>query len=540
MSTSADRGSREAPSARSHPRPVADFWKLSRRLSSHALTGDPLHIYLWRIAGEILAFQGCARVEIWCNDPRRPFRLVRRERDGEEPVSSAPIPTVGESPLEDVCRNLLAGYPGAAAGAAASGCLILPFSPHPEDPAEPWLMVLQAHAGQPFSGEEVPHLQEVMRSLSVALTLRASSSSLRERMKELTCLYGIALLKEEPAMSVEEILGGIVALLPPAWLHPGDAWAELVLDGRTHRAGREGEPVGEPLSAPVRVRGTVRGELAVGYVREHPRLDRGPFLLEEEKLLDTVAREIGLVLERRQVAEENLRLEQQLQRTERLALVGETAAGITHELNEPLNNVLGFAQLLQTNPELPADARRDLALIVSSALHARQVIRQLLLFSSRFYEAKTLVDLNALIASTLSFLQVICVKAEVTLTHTLAEGLPGVSASPDQLRQVLVNLVVNASQATPAGGRIAVSTAAAGDDPDEVVLAVEDSGAGIGDDVRDKIFLPFFTTREGGTGMGLSVAHGIVAAHGGRIAVRSAPGAGTRFEITLPAAGADR
>ncbi len=542
MSTSADRDSREAPSARPHPRPVADFWKLSRRLSSHALTGDPLHIYLWRIAGEILAFQGCAGVEIWCNDPRRPFRLVRREGDGEEPVTSGPIPAVGTTPLENICRDLLAGSPGAvsgardAAGAAMSGCLILPFSSHPEDPAEPWLMVLHAHAGRPFSGEEVPHLQEVMRSLSVALTLRASSSSLRERMKELTCLYGIALLKEEPATSLEEVLSGIVALLPPAWLHPGDAWAELVLDGGTHHAGRDGEPVGERLSAPVRVRGSVRGELAVGYVREHPRLDRGPFLIEEEKLLDTVAREIGLVLERRQVAEENLRLEQQLQRTERLALVGETAAGITHELNEPLNNVLGFAQLLQANPELPADARRDLAFIVSSALHARQVIRQLLLFSSRFYEAKTLVDLNTLVVSTLSFLQVICVKAGVTLTHTLTEGLPGVSASPDQLRQVLVNLVVNASQATPAGGRIAVSTNAVGDDPAEVMLAVEDTGAGISDEVRDKIFLPFFTTREGGTGMGLSVVHGIVAAHGGRIAVRSAPGAGTRFEIMLPAA----
>jgi len=361
-------------------------------------------------------------------------------------------------------------------------------------------------------------------------------AALRERVKELTCLYGIALLKEEPAMPVEEVLAGIVALLPPAWLHPEDAWASLLLDGRTYRAGRDGDASGDQLSAPIGIRSMVRGEISVGYTREHPRLDRGPFLLEEERLLDTVAREIALVVERRQVAEDNLRLEQQLQRSERLVTVGEMAAGITHELNEPLNNVLGFAQLLQANPAMPADAQRDLSLVVSSALHARQVIRQLLLFSSRVYEAQTLVDLNAFVGSTLSFLGVICAKAGIVLTHELTEDLPAISASPDQLRQVLVNLVANASQATPAGGRICVSTGVGTGEMEGVTLAVEDSGAGMSEEVREKIFLPYYTTREGGTGMGLAVVHGIVSAHGGRIAVESTPGAGSRFEITFPAA----
>jgi two-component system, NtrC family, sensor kinase len=556
MSNIADRQPRDPPSAGPGPRPVADYWKLSRQLSSHALPGDPLHIYLWRIAGEILSFQGCAQVEIWCKDARRPFRLVRAEGDGEEPTSVGPLPSVAETPLEDLCRTLLSEPPpGVTAepvgqqqtggalfawhdegGPSPSRCLVLPFASHPADPSNPWLVVLYPRPGHPFAEQEIPHLEEVMRSLSVALALRATHSSLRERMKELTCLYGIALLKEEPAMPVEEVLGGIVALLPPAWLHPGDAWACLALDSGTYHAGHAGEPRGDGLSAPVSIRGVVRGEITVGYAREHSSLDHGPFLLEEETLLETVAREIALVLERRQVAEENLGLEQQLQRSERLATVGETAAGITHELNEPLNNVLGFAQLLQANPDMPAEAQRDLSLIVSSALHARQVIRQLLLFSSRFYEAQTLVDLNALVGSTLSFLEVICAKAGIILAHDLADGLPGISASPDQLRQVLVNLVVNASQATPAGGSIAISTSAAEGEEESVRLTVEDSGPGMPEDVREKIFLPFFTTREGGTGMGLSVVHGIVATHGGRIAVRSAPGKGTRFEITFPVA----
>lgn len=375
-----------------------------------------------------------------------------------------------------------------------------------------------------------------MRSLGTALTLRATHALLRERMKELTCLYGIALLKEEPVVELDEILAGIVALLPPACLYPDDARATLEFDGRTYGVGAAGVPgrEGDALASDVSVRGVVQGRVTIRYAGEHPALDRGPFLFEEEKLLDTVAREIALVVERRQAVQENLDLERQLQRSERLATVGETAAGITHELNEPLNNILGFAQLLQTNPSVPSEAQPDVSRIVSSALHARQIIKQLLLFASRSYEAKTSVGLSDLVRSTESFLEVICGEAGVTLSSELADGLPMIAASPDQLRQVLVNLVVNATQATPRGGRITVATSAAPDDGMSVLLVVEDSGVGMPDEVKEKIFLPFFTTREEGSGMGLSVVHGIVKAHRGRIRVTASPGAGSRFEITLP------
>lgn len=530
----------------------ADYWRLSRRFASAALSGDPLHIYLSLVAGELLAFAGASRVEIWCNDSRRPFRLVRDEGGPALAPSILPLPADAADALEATCIELISIGSQAATqdrdgqtrgkvlqlggpdgGAAGTECLAIPFASRASEGSDRWVAVLHLHSDSAFSGAAFGSLEEVMHSLGTALTLRATNALLRERMKELTCLYGIALLKEGPSVEVDEILQGIVSLLPAAWLYPEDAQATIVLDGDVFGPSLAGTPEQNALSSDVIVRGVVRGSVTVCYSSDHPVLDLGPFLAEEVKLLDTVAREVALVIERRQAEEENRELERQVQRSERLATVGETASGITHELNEPLNNILGFAQLLQANPSVPSEAQRDVGLIVSSALHARQVIRQLLLFSSQFYQAKSEVGLNDLVMETRSFLEVICRKAGVALSTDLADGLPTVSASADQLRQVLVNLVVNAAQASREGDTVTVATSTHPDDESDVMLVVEDEGEGMSDDVREKAFMPFFTTREGGSGMGLAVVHGIVTAHGGRVRVTSGAGSGSRFEIIL-------
>ncbi|MFG1691807.1 sensor histidine kinase, partial [Gemmatimonadota bacterium] len=297
-------------------------------------------------------------------------------------------------------------------------------------------------------------------------------------MKELTCLYRIALLKEQPAASVEEVLQGIVGVLPEAWLYPAVAWVRLEVDGSTYTAGAT-PPEGPSLQAEIKVAGARQGLLEVGYSGDKPALDTGPFLQEEQKLLETVAREIALVLERREVAEQSRKLQEQLRHAERLATVGELAAGIVHELNDPLNNILGFAQLIEDSPELTEQTRRDVSMIVTSALHTREVIRQLLLFSRRTLQTGTSSDLSHLVQESSTFLQAICAKADIELVHYLATDLPPIWANPDQLRQVLVNLVLNASQAMPQGGRVTIST----DEPDGeegiVRLTVEDTGVGM-------------------------------------------------------------
>ena len=143
------------------------------------------------------------------------------------------------------------------------------------------------------------------------------------------------------------------------------------------------------------------------------------------------------------------------------------------------------------------------------------------------------VDLDHIVSGGLYFFESRCAKSEIRLVRELAGDLPRFLGDPAQMNQVLVNLVVNAIQAMPDGGTLRIRT---GREEGAVLLVVEDTGVGMGENVQRRIFLPFFTTKDvrEGTGLGLSVVHGIVTAHGGTIEVRSAPGEGSRFEIRIP------
>jgi signal transduction histidine kinase len=255
--------------------------------------------------------------------------------------------------------------------------------------------------------------------------------------------------------------------------------------------------------------------------------------VEEERLIDAVAREVALIVERREAAEEKSRLQGQLIHADRLATIGQLSAGVAHELNEPLGSILGFAQLAQKCPDLPRQAEEDMEKIVSASLYAREVIKKLMVFARQMPSNKVLVSLNRVVEDGLYFLEARCAKAGIEVARDLAPDLPEITADPAQLNQVLVNLVVNAVQAMPAGGTLTVSTGRA---DSSVTLIVGDTGGGMSDEVRAKIFLPFFTTKEvdEGTGLGLAVVHGIVTAHGGSIDVTSRSGQGTRFEVRLP------
>jgi len=364
---------------------------------------------------------------------------------------------------------------------------------------------------------------------------QAQYAALRERVKELTCLYGLAQLAERPGITVEEILQGIVELLPAAWQYPEITAGRIAIDGRSYvTAGFE--EADQMQSAPIMVSGKRRGRVDVVYARERPALDEGPFLKEERSLIDAIARHIALIVERREVDEDRFRLQEQLRHAERLATVGQLAAGVAHELNEPLGNILGFAQLAGKHPGLPEQVARDLEKIVATSLHARQIINNLMLFSRQMPPQKARVDLNTVLEEGLDFLGPRCAKNGIAVVRKLSPELPEITADASQLRQVFVNLVVNAIYAMPRGGALTVTTRASGD---RVVLSVEDTGIGMSRQALKQIFIPFFTTKDvdEGTGLGLPVVHGIVTSHGGTIHVESAPGQGARFDIELPMAG---
>ena len=357
---------------------------------------------------------------------------------------------------------------------------------------------------------------------------------LRERVKELTCLYSIARLAAQRDLSTGEILQRIVRVLPPAWLYPEIAHARITLNGASFSTPgfREGR---YQQRADIIVNGKHQGCVEVVYGEQKPELDEGPFLREERALLDAIAKEIANFLVGRQAEQEKMNLEDQVRHADRLATIGQLAAGVAHELNEPLGSILGFAQLAKKCPGLPHQAELDIEKISNASLLARDIVKKLLIFARQMPPQKINVNVNQLVEDALNFFKSRCIQEEVKLICSFSPDLPEVEADPSQLNQVVINLIVNALQAMPQGGDLRIQTLC---EENQVLLIVEDTGIGMSDEVLEKIFTPFFTTKEvgEGTGLGLPVVHGIITSHGGSVRVKSKAGQGTRFEIQLPAA----
>jgi signal transduction histidine kinase len=362
--------------------------------------------------------------------------------------------------------------------------------------------------------------------------------ALRERVKELTCLYGIARVTQPPGISLTEALQAIVELLPPAWQYPDIACARIVFDKQNYVTPGFGTGI-HRQAADIMVGGSRRGLVEVVYMQEVPVTSEPPFLEEERSLINMVAREIAILIERCEAEETRAKLQDQLRHADRLATLGQLAAGVAHEINEPLANVLGFAQLARKAPRLPNQAADDLEKIVKNCLFAREIIHELLTFARQMTPEMTCVKLNQVVTGGLYFLESRCAKAGIEVIRTLDPHLPEILADSSQLQQVIVNLVVNAVQAMPNGGKLTIETSTAGD---HVLLIVRDTGSGMPETVLKNLFTPFFTTKDidQGTGLGLAVVHGIISSHGGTIRVESKVGKGTCFEIQLPVSGPAR
>ncbi len=233
---------------------------------------------------------------------------------------------------------------------------------------------------------------------------------------------------------------------------------------------------------------------------------------------------------------ERRRLEERLLAAQRLEAVGRLAGGVAHDFNNLLQAMLGIADLIRTEGRAAPGSVDEL----EDLLHrGAQLTRQLLLFSRREEPRAERFDLNALVREMAKLLRRL-LRENVALRVALSEGPLELVADRGQMGQVWMNLAMNAADAMPDGGTLTVRSGA-GDG--HVWFAVDDTGHGISDAVRAHLFEPFFTTKRDhrGTGLGLSVVHGIVAAHGGRIEVASEPGGGASFRVVLPAGGlADR
>lgn len=248
---------------------------------------------------------------------------------------------------------------------------------------------------------------------------------------------------------------------------------------------------------------------------------------------------------------DRLRLESQLHRSQRMEAVGQLAGGLAHDFNNVLTAITGYAHLLTLDLEGDPELLQDVRGIIRASGRAARLTRQLLTFSRRQVVTPQVLSVNAVIQGMEGMLRHL-VRENVELRIRLSPQAGNVLADAGQLEQILVNLVVNAGDAMPEGGRLSISTAPRDFDrppsnlPDllpgpYVALRVEDTGVGMDAATMGRIFEPFFTTKEDGkgTGLGLATVYGIATQSGGRVDVRSQPGQGTRFTVLLPRVGGE-
>ncbi|MCB2147481.1 MAG: DUF3365 domain-containing protein [Deltaproteobacteria bacterium] len=230
------------------------------------------------------------------------------------------------------------------------------------------------------------------------------------------------------------------------------------------------------------------------------------------------------------------RMDKYLAQTEKLASIGQLASGVAHEINNPLGVIQCYANLIAKSKPSDPQVLSDVGIIRKHTEQCRSVVEALLNFSRSAEPCMNKTDINACIEEVVSVLDLQLQKDNFTIERQFDATLPRITVDGNKITQVLMNLLINASQAMPDGGRIVVKTALAKEGK-ELAISISDTGPGISKENITKIFDPFFTTKgpEKGTGLGLSVSYGIVQQHGGSITVDSSHGKGTTFNILLPA-----
>lgn len=352
---------------------------------------------------------------------------------------------------------------------------------------------------------------------------------LKERIKELTCLYEISTIVGRQNTYSEALLREISENLKKAWRFSEDA----VVETNTTKYSVVSAKI--PASTIFQKAEIVAFEEQVGVIKVHypaPPFQRGHFLEEEQKLLDKVAGEIGFLIERSINKEKESLLQRRIERQDRLTILGEITAGIAHELNTPLGNILGFAELIAEKTKVP-QVKEDVKKIIDGAIFSREVVKKLMFFACEMPQQMEFKLIPPIITEALQLLGPSFKKAEINYKFICeAEDLK-IQLDAIQLTQVLFNILINAIYISPAGSTIEIRLY---EKDGKGHIEIADEGPGVPDEIKHKIFEPFFSTKPvgEGSGLGLSVVHGIVKSHKGEIHCYDNIPKGTVFLITLP------
>ncbi|MDH3973491.1 MAG: GAF domain-containing protein [Deltaproteobacteria bacterium] len=287
-------------------------------------------------------------------------------------------------------------------------------------------------------------------------------------------------------------------------------------------------------SIPLRSREETLGAMNITSYASHA------FSGDEVKLLRAIGDQIGTAVENSQLygklkeqLDEIKKTQEQLLRTAKLASLGELAANVAHEVNNPLTGVLTYTCMMMDNPEGSEKDRKRLKVIHDETMRIRTIVRNLLDFARQSDSRTESMDILDIVGDTLDLISHQAKLSDIEIVEEYAPGIPLIAVDAAQIKQVLLNLFNNAIHAMYDGGILKVKTFAS---HAWVNIAIEDSGIGMSEEVSSKIFDPFFTTKPEtkGTGLGLSVSHGIIEKHGGKIDLKSQAGKGSTFTIKLP------
>jgi len=225
----------------------------------------------------------------------------------------------------------------------------------------------------------------------------------------------------------------------------------------------------------------------------------------------------------------------QLLQAEKMASLGKMAAGVAHQLNNPLGGIILYTKLVMDEYDLPEEATADLTRVLEDAERAKETVKELLEFARQTDQEMKPQDINEIISRTIFLLENQSIFHNIKIEKALAESLPPISGDAQQLNHVFMNIILNGADALEGNGVLSIKTWHAAE-KNRICIEISDTGPGIPDDVLPHIFEPFYTTKEQGkgTGLGLSMVYGILESHGGTIRAESKGGEGTLFHIELP------
>jgi signal transduction histidine kinase len=360
--------------------------------------------------------------------------------------------------------------------------------------------------------------------------MTSTEAKLKERVKELTCLYEVtSIIVNSDYDQLETSLKAIVHCLKRAWQFK-DVTEVLLSVSEYNVQTDDFHPGMVAITSEIKVFNKVDGQVIVAYPSEKYAVS--DFLEEEQTLLDNVSLAIGNLLERKQIRDSEVAIKRQMERADRLHILGEITAGIAHELNTPLANILGFAELLQEHLD-DAEAVRDLKKIMDNAIFSREIVKKLMFFACEMPQEMKVIQLNPVIENVLKLLGPSLLEKKINLTKSFSNDAIQLRADTVQLTQVLFNLIMNAVYYSPTQGRIDVQVT---EKEKKLRIQISDEGSGIDPKDMDKVFEPFFTTKPlgEGSGLGLSVVHGIISSHRGTISHRPNTPKGTVFTVDFP------